>query len=118
MLRPFAVRSKIKSHVQTWLAMVGLRRQPGRLAAAEAHAHPIKAMCEALEVSRSGYHRWRSAPTSVRALQTEAIRAKIARVHEASRGTYGSPRVAAALHGQGERVGRNRVARLMKEAGR
>ncbi len=81
------------------------------------HAHPIKTMCEVLDVSRSGYYQWRSARTSARASQTEAIKAKIARVHETSRGTYGSPRVTAALHGQGEAVGRNRVARLMKEAG-
>jgi transposase InsO family protein len=81
------------------------------------HEHPIKAMCEVLEVSRSGYYQWRGARTSARALQTEAIKVKITRAHEASRGTYGSPRVTAALHGQGEAVGRNRVARLMREAG-
>lgn len=79
--------------------------------------HPIKAMCEVLEVSRSGYYQWQSAQNSARALQTEAIKAKIARVHEASRSTYGSPRVTAALHAQGEQIGHNRVARLMKEAG-
>lgn len=81
------------------------------------HEHPITAMCEVLAVSRSGYYQWRSAQTSTRALQTKAIRAKIAKVHEASRGTYGSPRVTVALHEQGETVGRNRVARLMREAG-
>ena len=54
---------------------------------------------------------------SARAQQTETIKAKIARVHEASRRTYGSPRVTAALREQGEQVGRNRVARLMKAAG-
>lgn len=81
------------------------------------HEHSIKAMCGVLEVSRSGYYQWRSAQISARALQTEAIKVKIARVHEASRRTYGSPRVMAALHEQGEQVGRNRVARLMKEAG-
>jgi transposase InsO family protein len=81
------------------------------------HEHPIKAMCEMLEVSRSGYYQWRGARTSARARQTEAIKVKIVRAHEASRGTYGSPRVTAALRGQGEAVGRNRVARLMREAG-
>mgnify|MGYP001195401729 CR=1 FL=1 len=81
------------------------------------HEHPIKAMCEVLEVSRSGYYQWRSAQTSARALQTRAIREKIANVHAASRGTYGSPRVTVSLHEQGEAVGRNRVARLMREAG-
>lgn len=81
------------------------------------HQHPIKAMCEVLEVSRSGYYQWQNAQTSMRALQTEAIKAKIARVHEASRSTYGSPRVTMALRAHGEQIGRNRVARLMKEAG-
>lgn len=79
--------------------------------------HPIKAMCEVLAVSRSGYYQWLSAQSSARALHTEAIRVKITSVHKASRGTYGSPRVTVALHEQGEPVGRNRVARLMKEAG-
>lgn len=81
------------------------------------HEHSIKAMCEVLEVSRSGYYQWRSAEPSVRALRNEAIKEKIASVHAASRSTYGSPRVTAALREQGEPVGRNRVARLMKEAG-
>lgn len=81
------------------------------------HEHPITAMCEVLAVSRSGYYQWRSAQTSPRARKTEEITAKITRVHEASRGTYGSPRVTAALHKEGEAVGRNRVARLMREAG-
>lgn len=81
------------------------------------HEHPTKTMCEVLEVSRSGYYQWQSARASARALKTKAIRAKIASVHAASRGTYGSPRVTVALHKQGEAVGRNRVARLMKEAG-
>ncbi len=79
--------------------------------------HPIKTMCQVLAVSRSGYYQWLGAQSTPRALQTAVIKAKITSVHEASRGTYGSPRVTAALQAQGERVGRNRVARLMKEAG-
>jgi putative transposase len=42
---------------------------------------------------------------------------KIRQIHEKSRGTYGSPRVHAALQGEGIRVGEKRVARLMKAAG-
>jgi Transposase and inactivated derivatives len=42
---------------------------------------------------------------------------KIREIHDRSRGTYGSPRVHAALQAEGVRVGENRVARLMKAAG-
>ena len=38
-------------------------------------------------------------------------------IHEASGGSYGAPRVHAELHRRGCRVGRKRVARLMREAG-
>jgi putative transposase len=79
--------------------------------------HPINAMCEVLTVSRSGYYQWQNCGASARARQTEAIKGKIACVYSASRGTYGSPRVTAALLAQGEPVGRNRVARLMRQAG-
>ena len=42
---------------------------------------------------------------------------KIRQIHDESRGTYGSPRVHAALQAEGYAAGENRVARLMKEAG-
>jgi putative transposase len=42
---------------------------------------------------------------------------QISQIHENSRGTYGSPRVHAALQANGIRVAKKRVARLMKEAG-
>jgi putative transposase len=41
---------------------------------------------------------------------------KIRRAHEASYGTYGSPRVCAELKDQGIEVGQRRVARLMRSA--
>jgi putative transposase len=42
---------------------------------------------------------------------------RIRKIHDKSRGTYGSPRVHAALQADGIHVGKKRVARLMKEAG-
>jgi putative transposase len=41
---------------------------------------------------------------------------KIRQIHETSRRTYGRPRVHAALQAEGIRVGKDRVARLMKAA--
>jgi putative transposase len=38
-------------------------------------------------------------------------------IHARSRGTYGAPRVHAALQAEGICVGKKRVARLMKAAG-
>jgi len=77
--------------------------------------HPTNLLCAVLAASRSGYYQWRTATARSRA--DEALRPKIKAAHAASHGTYGSPRVAAALRTQGEHVGRHRVARLMRELG-
>ena len=45
------------------------------------------------------------------------LAAEIRATHADSRGRYGSPRVHAALRAQGRRVGRKRVARLMRGMG-
>jgi putative transposase len=74
-------------------------------------------MCRVLRVSRSGYYAWRKRPPSKRARKDAMLTEKIRQIHEKSRGTYGSPRIHAALQGEGIRVGEKRVARLMKAAG-
>ena len=51
------------------------------------------------------------------ARRDEELRAEVRRIHEASRGTYGVPRVHAELSAGGCRVSRKRVARLMRETG-
>ena len=43
--------------------------------------------------------------------------AEIRAAHAASRGTYGAPRIHAELAGKGIRVGRKRIARLMRQVG-
>ena len=74
-------------------------------------------MCRVLGVSRSGYYAWRKRPPSRRDRKDAMLTERISQIHENSRGTYGSPRVHAALQANGIRVAKKRVARLMKEAG-
>ena len=78
---------------------------------------PVQVMCEVLGVSRSGYYAWASRLESARAVEDRAVAAEIRTAHTASRGRYGSPRVHAALRAHGRRVGRKRVARLMRGMG-
>jgi putative transposase len=75
-------------------------------------------MCRVLGVNRTEFHnRERRAPSD-RALTDAWLTAKIKRIHEGSRGVYGTPRVHAELRLEyAIRVGRKRVARLMKAAG-
>ena len=73
-------------------------------------------MCPLLKVSKSGYYAWRTRPESKRTQVDRGLMPKIRRVHEASYGTYGSPRVCAELKDQGIEVGQRKVARLMRSA--
>jgi putative transposase len=74
-------------------------------------------MCRVLNVSKSGYYAWRTRPESVRAKTDRELTRLIRRYHADSGGVYGSPKIRADLHDEGFKVGRNRVARLMREAG-
>lgn len=85
--------------------------------AANEGAAPVKALCQALGVSRSGFYAWASRPKSKRALEDELLTEKIKAIHEESRQTYGSPRIHAELRFRGIYVSRKRVERLMREAG-
>jgi len=77
----------------------------------------VKVMCELYGVTRGGYYTWRKRPPSKREKEDRRLVKKIRHAHKASRETYGSPRVHAALKRLGETVGRRRVERLMKEHG-
>ena len=86
--------------------------------AAKKAEHSIKAMCRVLEVSRSGFHAWQTRPPAPRALEDERLTARIRELFELRREAYGSPRIWSDLVlDDGERIGRKRVERLMREAG-
>jgi transposase InsO family protein len=75
----------------------------------------VRALCEALGVSASGYYAWRSRPESERARTDRRLLVEIRAVHRESGGTYGALRVHAELRARGVACGKNRVARLMRE---
>jgi putative transposase len=74
-------------------------------------------MCRVLEVSASGYYAWRKRPASQRAQDDGVLLRRIRTIHEASRQSYGVPRVYRELREDDVEVGRDRVARLMRQAG-
>ena len=83
----------------------------------ESKEHKVKQLCEALEVSTSGYYGWLGRPESNRAKANRRLIGKIKHFHQASRGIYGSPRIHRDVLASGETTSVNRVARLMKKQG-
>ena len=74
-------------------------------------------MCRALKVSTSGYYKWLHRAPSSRDLQDQVLTEQIELMYKASDETYGAPRIHADLRDEGVRVGRKRIARLMRQAG-
>jgi transposase InsO family protein len=72
-------------------------------------------MCRLYSVTRAGYYAWRSRRPSARSRQSLRLLKHIQRAHAQSGGIYGSPRIQRALCAYGLRVGKNRVARLMRK---
>jgi len=85
------------------------------------HAHQaeysVAMMCRVLEVSTSGFYAWLTRPPSTRAIEDRILTEMIKTYHKDSFDTYGAPRIHADLKDAGIRIGRKRVARLMRVAG-
>ena len=75
----------------------------------------VEPICQVLEVAPSTYYAATSKPTSARRLRDEELKVEIARVHEENFGVYGVEKIWRQLNREGVRVGRDRVARLMRE---
>jgi transposase InsO family protein len=71
-------------------------------------------MCQMLEVSRSGFYAWVKRPVSSHDRRDRDLERQITRHFDDSAGIYGSPRIHVLMRRHGERVGRKRVARLMR----
>ena len=77
----------------------------------------VATMCRLPGVSPGGYYAWRKRGPSRHAQRDRELLEMIRRIHTEGRETYGAPRIHAELRAQGVRVGRKRVARLMRQAG-
>src|SRR4029078_596818 len=78
---------------------------------------PVAWLCNALDVSRSGFHAWLNRSPSARALQEEVLVTKIDHSFKSSDRTYGARRVWHDVLAEGLSCGLHRVERLMKEHG-
>jgi putative transposase len=76
---------------------------------------PVSWICEALGVSRSGFHAWLSRAPSARARTDEALGAKVRASFISSYRTYGARRVWHDLLAEGLSCGLHRVERLMRQ---
>lgn len=80
-------------------------------------AFPIAVLCRVLAVSPSGYYASLTRLAPKHARRDEELLKQIKVSHHASKRRYGSPRVHADLKASGKKVGRKRVARLMRKNG-
>ena len=85
--------------------------------AAEKATYPVRVLCRTLVVSRAGFYAWHTRPPAARTQANQQLGVEIEAIHAESRQCYGSPRVHAELRDRGHRLGRKRVARLMRQHG-
>ena len=77
----------------------------------------VEPICRTVGVSASAYYQRATGERSSRRIEDERLLARIREVHAQNFECYGYPRVWHELQRQGEQVGRDRVARLMRQEG-
>lgn len=77
----------------------------------------VRMMCKLLTVSTSGYYDWRDRPPSKRAQENAILAAKIKAIFDKEHARAGAKRIAKRLNMEGIKVGRHRVARIMRSNG-
>lgn len=85
-----------------------------RFIQAEKAQYPVKMLCRVMAVARSGFYAWCRHPARARERENHWLAAHVRACYQEFRGRYGSPRLHRELQARGIRVGRHRVARLMR----
>lgn len=76
---------------------------------------PVRLQCRTLGVSASGFYAWIKRRPSQRAVANQNLLQDIQRIHWDNHKRYGSPRVYETLKAEGQRVGRARIEKLMRD---
>jgi transposase InsO family protein len=76
----------------------------------------VQKMADTLGVTRSAYYAWKKRGESQRSKENGRLLSRIRVLHAGSHGIYGSRRIRAALRNDGQLCGKNRIARLMRQA--
>lgn len=80
----------------------------------QSNLFPVVVMCRLLGVSVSGYYHWLNRSPSERKKENRELAIKIKAIFDDEKSRAGSPRITKRLNTEGERVGKHRVARIMR----
>ena len=85
--------------------------------AEQSQQYSITLLCQALEVSESGYYAWKNRKVSQHCREDARLSAEIQQIFLNHRQVYGSPRIHAVLKARRIHCSRKRVVRLMQQLG-
>jgi putative transposase len=88
-----------------------------RFIQAEKAQYPVEMLCRVMGVARSGFYAWSRQPDSARERENQWLGGQLRACYHEFHGRYGSPRLHQELQARGIRIGRHRVARLMRVHG-
>jgi len=77
----------------------------------------LNLLCKVMQVSRSGYYHWKRRGPSAREQERAQLIPRVRGLHQESKATYGSRRMAQELKALGYRCGKHKAGTLMKLAG-
>lgn len=81
------------------------------------HEYTVEKMCGVFGLGRSGFYDWLNRKPSKRAEERKILSTEIKRLHNVSKGIYGSPKITMELKDRGFTASRPRVARIMRDLG-
>jgi putative transposase len=81
---------------------------------AERAQFPVSLLCKTIGVTRQGFYAWLRREPSARSVEDAALLERIRQIHRETNQAYGAPRVYLDLRDEGVRVGKKRIARLMR----